>query len=46
YEYKFLKIFGGVNNIFDELYSTSAYGSFYYPMPTRNAYIGVEWRYQ
>ena len=46
YEYKCLKIFGGVNNIFDELYSTSAYGSNYYPMPTRNAYIGVEWRYQ
>ena len=45
YEYKEIKVFVGVNNIFDELYSTSAYSEFYYPMPARNAYAGVEWRY-
>ena len=45
YEYKTLKILAGVNNLFDELYSTSAYSESYYPMPALNAYAGVEWRY-
>ncbi len=45
YQYKNMKIFGSINNIFDELYSTSAYSEYYYPMPTRNAYVGIEWHY-
>ncbi|MCK4390154.1 MAG: TonB-dependent receptor [Desulfobacterales bacterium] len=44
YEYKGMKLFAGVNNIFDELYSTVAYSETYYPMPTRNFYGGIEWR--
>jgi iron complex outermembrane receptor protein len=40
-----LRVFGGVNNIFDELYSTVAFSEIYYPMPTRNYYLGVEWRF-
>jgi TonB-dependent siderophore receptor len=40
-----LRVFGGVNNIFDELYSTVAFSEIYYPMPTRNYYVGVEWRF-
>jgi len=43
YEYKKWKIFGGVNNIFNELYSTTSYSESYYPMPTRNVYVGLEW---
>jgi iron complex outermembrane receptor protein len=43
YKYDGFKIFGGVNNILDELYSTTAYSESYYPMPTRNIYVGVEW---
>jgi len=45
YIYKDLKIFAGVNNIFDELYSTLAFSETYYPMPTRNFYGGVEWKF-
>ena len=37
YEYKGGKVFAGVNNIFDNLYTTSAYSEYYYTMPTRNA---------
>lgn len=40
-----LKLFVGVNNILDELYSTTAYSETYYPMPTRNIYGGLEWRF-
>ena len=45
YEYKSLKIFFGTNNIFNELYSTTAYSETYYPMPERNFYGGMEWRF-
>ncbi len=39
------KIFVGVNNILDEVYSTLAYSETYYPMPTRHVYGRVEWRF-
>jgi len=45
YEHNSLKLFAGVNNILDELYSTTAYSETYYPMPTRNIYGGIEWRF-
>jgi iron complex outermembrane receptor protein len=45
YEHNGVKVFLGVNNIFDELYSTVAYSETYYPMPTRNIYGGIEWRF-
>ena len=45
FEHSMLKVFVGVNNIFDELYSTTAYSESYYPMPTRNIYGGMEWRF-
>lgn len=45
YEYKGLRLFAGVNNILDEHYSTLAYSGEYYPMPTRNFYGGVEWKF-
>jgi outer membrane receptor protein involved in Fe transport len=45
YEYNGLKIFAGVNNILDKLYATTAYSESYYPMPTRNIYGGIEWRF-
>jgi iron complex outermembrane recepter protein len=39
------KLFVGINNILDELYSTTAYSESFYPMPTRNMYGGLEWRF-
>ena len=38
-------IFAGINNIFNELYSTSAYSEQYYPMPERNLFGGVRWTF-
>jgi len=38
-----LKVFAGVNNIFNELYSTIAFSGLHYPMPTRNFYGGLQW---
>ena len=43
YEYKSLIIFAGINNLFNELYSTSAYSEQYYPMPERTIYGGIRW---
>jgi outer membrane receptor protein involved in Fe transport len=45
YEYKNMSIFAGINNIFDELYSTSAYSEQYYPMPGRTIYGGIRCTY-
>jgi outer membrane receptor protein involved in Fe transport len=45
YDYRRLRIFGGVNNLFDELYSTVAFSANYYPMPTRSYYAGLEWTF-
>jgi len=45
YTFRDVKIFAGVNNIFDELYSTVAYSETYYPMPTRNFYGGLKWTF-
>jgi outer membrane receptor protein involved in Fe transport len=44
YQYRGFKVFAGINNVFDELYSTVAYSEAYYPMPGRNYYAGVAWR--
>jgi iron complex outermembrane receptor protein len=45
YIYGDVKIFAGVNNMFDQLYSTVAYSETYYPMPTRNFYGGLKWTF-
>jgi outer membrane receptor protein involved in Fe transport len=45
YQKKGLKVFAGVNNIFNELYTTVAYSEVTYPMPERNFYGGVEWSF-
>ncbi|MBW2624337.1 MAG: TonB-dependent receptor, partial [Deltaproteobacteria bacterium] len=45
YQHKKWRLFAGIKNLFDELYSTSAYSERYYPMPGREFYGGVEWRY-
>lgn len=45
YRYKGVKCFVGVNNIFDELYSTIAFSETYYPAPTRNYYGGIAWTF-
>ena len=41
YTHKWLQVFGGINNIFDELYSTTAFSESYFTMPTRNYYAGA-----
>jgi outer membrane cobalamin receptor len=45
YTYKKFNIFGGINNISDELYSTLAFSETYFPMPTRNYYGGIQWSF-
>lgn len=45
YTYKGLKVFFGVNNIFNELYSTTAYSETYYSMPDRSFYGGAEFKF-
>lgn len=40
-----LSAFVGIKNLLNELYTTVAYGGSVYPMPERNAYAGVEWRF-
>ena len=46
FTYKYWKVeaFAGVNNIFDEMYATSAYSETVYPMPGRSFYGGVQWK--
>lgn len=43
WEHQGWTVFAGINNLFNELYSTSAYSEQYYPMPERNLYGGVRW---
>ena len=43
YQYRGLKLFCGLNNIFDEKYVTVGYSESIYPMPERNAFGGMEW---
>ncbi len=45
YTWKKFKLFTGVNNIFDESYSTVAFSESYFPMPTRNYYGGIQWSF-
>ena len=45
YQVKGVKVFAGVNNVLNELYSTVAYSEVYYPMPERNYYGGVAWTF-
>jgi outer membrane receptor protein involved in Fe transport len=42
YTHDEIRLFAGVNNIFDEKYTTIAYSETYYPMPERNFYAGME----
>ncbi|HDM75095.1 MAG TPA: TonB-dependent receptor [Deltaproteobacteria bacterium] len=42
YRYKNAEIFTGLNNVFNEIYSTAAYSEYAYPMPERNGYIGMK----
>jgi iron complex outermembrane recepter protein len=41
FDYKNASAFIGVNNIFNEIYSTLAYSQTFYPLPERNFYTGV-----
>jgi outer membrane receptor protein involved in Fe transport len=43
YQYKEVAVFAGVSNLFDELYSTSAYSQSHYPMPGRAVFGGIRW---
>jgi outer membrane receptor protein involved in Fe transport len=40
-----LEFYATVDNIFNELYATSAYSESYYPMPERNFSGGIRWRF-
>ncbi len=43
--YETLSVFAGINNILNNLYSTSAYSEQYYPMPERNVFGGIRWTF-
>jgi len=45
YTWKKFKLFAGINNIFNEYYSTVAFSESYYTMPTRNYYGGIQWSF-
>ena len=38
------EVSAGINNLFNEIYSTVAYSATYYPMPERNYYLQLRWR--
>ncbi len=40
-----MKLFAGINNLLDERYATTAYSESNYPMPERNFYGGLQWRF-
>jgi iron complex outermembrane receptor protein len=40
-----MKLYFGVNNVFDELYASTAYYGSYYVMPERNFFGGIEWKF-
>lgn len=39
------KTFFGINNLFDQLYTTSSYSGSAYPMPTRSFFLGMEYTF-
>ncbi|MCQ8130813.1 TonB-dependent receptor [Methylomonas rivi] len=39
------EIFAGVGNLFNAFYETSAYGGAFYPMPGRQAYLGLTYTF-
>jgi iron complex outermembrane receptor protein len=44
YELGGVQFYGGINNLFDEVYAASVFSNQYYPMPDRNYYAGVAYR--
>lgn len=45
YQWGGAEIFAGINNLFNDFYSTSAYGDAFYPMPGRHAYAGLTYTF-
>ena len=45
YQWGGAEIFAGINNLFNDYYTTSAYGSDFYPMPERHAYAGLTYTF-
>jgi len=45
YERSGFQAFAGIDNLFDEVYAASVYSQRYYPMPTRNYYLGLGYRF-
>jgi len=41
WEYKSFRLFAGVNNLFNEIYTTVGFSENYYPMPERQFYAGL-----
>lgn len=39
------EIFAGISNLFNSFYETSAYGGAFYPMPGRQAYVGLTYTF-
>lgn len=45
YQFKKLEVTAGINNIFNEIYTTRAYSETYYPMPDRNAFFRLRLKF-
>ena len=41
YRYKKYRVALGINNLFNEIYSTSVYSGTYFPMPERNLFASI-----
>lgn len=42
YEHGPLRVFGGINNLLNEIYSTLSFSAEQYPMPERSGFVGME----
>ena len=40
-----LQLSAGINNLFNEVYSTVGYSATYYPMSERNYYVELRWQF-
>lgn len=45
YQIKKLEVTAGINNVFNEIYTTRAYSETYYPMPDRNAFVRLRLKF-
>lgn len=45
YQFNKIEMIAGINNIFNEVYTTRAYSETYYPMPDRNGFVRLKLKF-